>query len=66
MHTEILQHKIEYWLDDDTNTEVLDDSDIEHIENMIKEGYNEGELNHLDRQKAYGQQEVRGWWKIIK
>lgn len=58
MKTEILQHQIDWWLDDDSIVE-LDESDIEHIEQMIKDGYSEGELNH-------GQFEIRGYWKIIK
>ena len=58
MITEILQHKIDWWLDDDTIKE-LDDSDTEHIAYMITQGYSEGELNH-------GKDEVRGWWKIVK
>lgn len=56
--TEILQHKIDWWLDDDSIKE-LDDSDIEHIHYMIEQGYSEGELNHSDK-------EIRGWWKIVK
>lgn len=56
--TEILQHKIEWWLADDT-IEALDDLDIEHITYMITQGWSEGELNH-------GSAEIRGYWKIIK
>lgn len=58
MKTEILQHQIEYWFDEDSILE-LDESDIEHITKMITEGYSEGELNH-------GETEIRGYWKIIK
>ncbi len=55
---EILQHNIEWWLDDDSIVE-LDESDIEHINQMIREGYNCGELNHAN-------DEIHGSWSIKK
>lgn len=53
---EVLQHKIEWWLDDEHIVN-LDDSDLEHIAYMITQGYSEGELNH-------GEDEIEGYWKI--
>lgn len=50
MITEILQHKIKWW---------LDESDIEHIERCIRNGFSSGELNH-------GEMEIRGGWEITK
>ncbi len=53
----ILQHIIVYWFEKDGLT--LNDTDREHIEVLIKEGYREGELNQL-----VSGQEIRGWWSI--
>jgi hypothetical protein len=54
---EILQHEIAYtyrdW--DGRPNEV----DIEHLESMITQGYNQGELHTLD-----GETEHSGWWRI--
>ena len=58
MKITILQHEINYWLD---NALMIDDISEEHIKNMIINGCNQGELNQLDNQDK----EVRGWWKII-
>lgn len=58
MITEILQHKIDWWLEDDSILE-LDEFDLEHIRDAIADGYSEGELNH-------GNEEIKGYWKIIK
>lgn len=57
MKTEILEHDIKWWVDDDEIKE-LDECSIEHIENLIKEGCTQGELN-------VGEQESRGWWEIV-
>lgn len=54
----VLQHKIDWWLDDESITE-LDDSDLEHIAYQITQGVSGGELNH-------GQEEIRGGWEIAK
>ena len=42
--------KIEYWrLDKDGNsTSELEDVDLEHIAELIKEGYNQGEVNDAE------------------
>lgn len=58
MITEILQHNIEWWLDDESIKE-LDESDTQHIACMIIDGYSSGELNH-------GEEEIRGGWAIKK
>lgn len=60
---EILLHNIEFFFKGDmvgSPTE-LDESTIEHIENLIKEGYSSGELCVAsDDQET----EFRGWWNI--
>lgn len=62
--TEILQHRISWWLRDKddlpTPTE-LDECSVEHIERLIKEGYNQGDLCVLGDD---GDTEWRGWWSI--
>lgn len=62
LSVEILQHKVEYWFRDEPELEV-NECDIEHLEQMIKEGYSSGELCQYDCEK---EEEYRGWWKIIK
>jgi hypothetical protein len=57
MITEILKHRISWTCDSETIKE-LDEWSIEHIEKLIKDGYSSGEL-------YIGEEEVRGWWKII-
>lgn len=65
MITEILQHPVKWWVYSNVIKE-LPESDIEHIERMIKEGYSRGELNvsWYDRLNRY--HETRGWWQIKK
>lgn len=63
-HTEILQHRIQFWLcdaDEQTAPQSLDDTSVEHIEKLITEGYREGELCVLGDD---GDTEFRGWWGI--
>lgn len=60
-HTEILQHRIAWWLRGNDAPQKLDDCSIEHIEKLIKEGYNQGELCVLGND---GDTEYRGWWRI--
>lgn len=58
--TRILQHEISYyWIDNDDLE--LDEADIEHIENAIKAGCNQGELCQTTIDET---DEARGWWKI--
>jgi len=54
---EVLQHTIAYSYREWDGEP--DECDIEHLEKMIKEGYNQGELNT-------GQEEHSGWWEIKK
>lgn len=59
---EILQHKVEYWYDKHPEKE-MNQIDLEHVCNMIKEGYSSGELLQYDD----GLNETfRGWWEIVK
>lgn len=60
-YTEILQHRIEWFLRGDNVPQKLDDCSVEHIEGSIKEGYNQGELCVLGDD---GDTEYRGWWSI--
>jgi hypothetical protein len=60
-HITILYHDISYYLDDDSEIE-LGDSESEHIEYMIGQGYREGELNKCD---SDGNDSIGGWWKIV-
>ncbi len=62
LNVEILQHQVEYWFKDNPDRE-LDECNIEHLEKMIKKGYNSGELCQYDPST---EQEYRGWWKIVK
>lgn len=61
MHTkeektiEIFQHNIAYWYDTPVEPDEMSVCDIEHIEECIKQGYIEGELNDDGN---------RGWWRI--
>ncbi len=61
-HTMILQHRIAWWLRGESAPEELDDCSVEHIEKLIKEGYNQGELCVLGND---GDTEYRGWWRIV-
>lgn len=57
--TEILQHRIKFWLRGDDAPTELDETSVEHITKLITEGYNQGELcvnTETD--------EFRGWWSI--
>ena len=46
--------KIEYWRFNKAGDKVsdLDDVDLEHIAEMIKEGYTEGEVNDEDMEES--------------
>ncbi len=59
----ILQHEIDYWFRGDSNRK-LDECDVEHIEKMITEGYNQGELCQVECSN-HDEVEYRGWWKIV-
>ena len=48
----ILQHRIVYWYRRDQE---MTESDFEHIEELIRDGYNQGESNDDGN---------RGWWEI--
>ncbi len=65
----ILQHKIDFWLKDEDEKEIesLNEADEEHIENMIKEGYSEGQLCSYQQLDDNNEPtELWGWWKIVK
>ena len=57
----ILQHEISYFFRNEEELKI-DECNIEHIENCIKEGFNQGELCQYDVKDN----EYRGWWKIVK
>lgn len=58
---EILQHRIKFTYRDGNGPAELDESSVEHLEKMLKEGYREGELcvTSDDQETEY-----RGWWSI--
>lgn len=67
---DILQHEIEFYIQDDEGVNIkneLPEYDIEHIEEMIKDGYHTGEicasifLNETDDEPT----ECHGWWSIV-
>lgn len=58
----IYSHTIGYrWLEGDKDRE-LNDSDVEHIQDLLKEDYIEGQLCSFDYKT---EEEVFGWWKIL-
>lgn len=61
MEYTILQHTIEISWEDGNDERGLFESDEEHIEDMIKDGFNQGEVVQFDHEKD---EEVYGWWKI--
>ncbi len=70
MITEIYQHNINWWLKDEEGNLLeslseMSEADIEHIQEMIAEGYNQGQLisNIFDGDDV---KEYYGWWKIAK
>lgn len=60
MHIKILQHNIDYNFFENDTLEI-DECSIEHIEQMIIDGCNQGELNQYDGHIDF---DYRGWWKI--
>ena len=50
----ILQHEISYYY---RQEQKMPEHEQEHVEEMIIEGYNQGELNDSN--------ENRGWWHIV-
>lgn len=60
--TEILGHDVSWWVDANSVKE-LDEASIEHIENHIKNGTSQGDLN-VSYGKNYEKQ-TNGWWHII-
>ncbi len=59
--TEILQHRISWFLRGDAAPAELDESSVEHIKKMIEDGYNQGELCVYVNET---EEEFRGWWHI--
>ena len=72
METEIYLHKIKFnWDESGGGERPLDDSDIKHIKNCIENGFREGELNQVftnydKKTNEPFDDEVRGWWSIVK
>lgn len=60
-HITILHHDISYFLRD-TDLKIEDgDMEYEHISDMIREGYSQGELNKTDPTD----ETFTGWWRIV-
>jgi len=66
--TEILQHRIRWWLRGNAAPTELDETSVEHITKLITEGYNQGELciSGVPDDKTGVFEEFRGWWSIDK
>lgn len=62
MKATILQHHV-YWFVDSKSVKELDETSIEHIENAIKDGCNQGSLNIYYGKKK--DKETSGWWSIV-
>ncbi len=60
----ILLHEIDYWFNED-GARKLNECDIEHIEDSIKGGCNQGELCQTDCSIDGEVDSIGGWWKII-
>ncbi len=61
----ICAHRIEWWYEydpDKPNITELPESEEEHIQKMLNEGYFCGELCYTDE----AENEYYGWWKIQK
>jgi len=58
---DVLQHEVSYTYHDDWDGKPTE-TDIEYLEGLIKEGYNQGELHTLedDCETVHS-----GWWKIL-
>ncbi|MBC8738577.1 hypothetical protein F6X40_17605 [Paraburkholderia sp. UCT31] len=61
LYTEILQHRIKFFLRGDDAPNELDEASVEHIEKLIRDGFNQGELCVIG---ADDETEYRGWWSI--
>jgi hypothetical protein len=60
--TRINDQTIEYWwLQDHKENRLMDDADIEHVTELLKEGYVQGELCQYEYEPEV---EIRGWWRI--
>ena len=62
---EICAHKIEFWYDTKSPLAVPDDSEIEHVKELLIENYKAGELNMTTRGNNGHEYHFRGWWKIV-
>lgn len=60
LEVEILQHTVAFRYFGKTIDEVPE-SEIEHVEGMIKNGFHGGELNFCDESGV----EHRGWWEVV-
>ena len=60
MQTEILQHRIDWWYEDESIVE-LPESEEEHIQQSIIDGCSSGQLVYENEII-----ETTGWWKIVR
>lgn len=59
--TEILQHRISFFFRGENAPTEMGESSVEHITNLIQQGFNQGELCEMDADQV---NEFRGWWSI--
>lgn len=57
--TEILQHRVKFWLRGENAPTELDEAALEHVTSLIKQDYREGELYVVQDDAEY-----RGWWQL--
>lgn len=64
--TEILQHRIKFWLGGRNAPSELDEASVEHIKTLIEDGCREGELCVSAPGATPNSEpvEYRGWWNI--
>lgn len=60
-YTTILQHRISFFFRGDNAPTELSESSIEHVEKLIRDGFNQGELCEMSDDQEI---EFRGWWSI--
>ena len=56
----ICAHRIEFWYHSKSKLAVPSESEIEHVQAMLNDGYRGGELCMY-----VGNREFRGWWSIL-
>jgi len=64
--TEILLHTVQFWYDGGFTPAELPETEVEHIQGLIKQGCSEGELCYYHGEHNGKDVEFRGYWNIAK